>query len=177
MNRHTKNIGYFFCILLIAAVMLAASCFLFACSNDSSNKIQDTATSNSNQPASSNENLATQTSNQQVTSASSQDTIKDVSADEVSDMLKDRQKYFLLDVRTTEEYDEGHLENSVLIPVKELEKRISEIPKDKPVIVYCKSGSRSSQAAKVLTENGFTQIYKMVGGITEWIAKGYPTVK
>ncbi|MCL5069362.1 MAG: rhodanese-like domain-containing protein [Actinobacteria bacterium] len=175
--NNTKNSSYYFYVILLAIMILAASFFLFSCSKNDSQKSQDTLTSNSNLPASSNENTSTQTSSQEVASTVSQDTIKNVSADEVFDMLKDKNKYFLLDVRNKNEYTEGHLENSILIPVNELEKRISEISTDKPIIVYCKSGNRSTQAAQILAKSGFTQIYNMTGGITEWIAKGYPVVK
>jgi len=47
---------------------------------------------------------------------------------------------------------------------------------DKPIITYCKAGVRSANAAAILVENGFTQVYDMGGGTTEWIDKGYPTV-
>ncbi|MFZ3385598.1 MAG: rhodanese-like domain-containing protein, partial [Candidatus Hydromicrobium sp.] len=55
----------------------------------------------------------------------------------------------------------------------ELEGRLDELPVDKPIITYCKSGGRSRNAANILVENGFTQIYDM-GGILDWIDKGYP---
>ncbi len=47
---------------------------------------------------------------------------------------------------------------------------------DKPIITYCRSGSRSRSAAEILINNGFTQIYDM-GGISDWIAKGYPVIE
>ncbi|MHB1253283.1 MAG: rhodanese-like domain-containing protein, partial [Candidatus Humimicrobiaceae bacterium] len=103
--------------------------------------------------------------------------IKNVGVDDVFNMLKDKNKYFLLDVRTQEEYKEGFIENSILIPVSELENRLSEIPSDKPVIVYCRSGNRSAQAAEILLKNNFHSVYNMLGGITEWVKKGYPVVK
>lgn len=103
--------------------------------------------------------------------------IQNVSVDDVSAMLKDKNKYFLLDVRTQEEYSSGFIENSILIPVAELESRFSEIPSDKPIIVYCASGNRSKQAAQILVKNNFNPVYNMLGGITEWGKKGYPVVK
>lgn len=159
------------------AVLLASSSFLLSCLNASDQKSQYSTSNNSNQTTSSIKNGLTESSNQSKDSITSQTVSKDINADEAFDMLKNKQKYFLLDVRTKEEYDEGHLENSVLIPVLELKERISEIPTDKPVIIYCRTGKRSSNAAKILEENGFMQIYNMLGGITEWIEKGYPVVK
>ena len=61
----------------------------------------------------------------------------------------------------------------MLIPVDELEGRLYELPLDKPIITYCKSGGRSRNAANILVENGFTLVYDMCG-ITDWIDKGYP---
>ena len=102
---------------------------------------------------------------------------KNVEAEDVFNMLKDKNKYFLLDVRTQEEYEEGFIENSILIPVLELEERLLEIPKDKPVIVYCRSGNRSAKAADILVKNNFNPVYNMLGGITEWIERSYPVSK
>jgi hydroxyacylglutathione hydrolase len=56
--------------------------------------------------------------------------------------------FMLLDVRTAEEYAEGHIRGAKLIPVQELEQRISEVPKDRQVYVYCRSGGRSSRAGR-----------------------------
>jgi len=70
----------------------------------------------------------------------------------------------LLDVRTMEEYMEYHLENSILIPVSNLNEETIEsknIDKDTKIIVYCRSGNRSAQAAHILIELGYTNVYDM----------------
>ncbi|MEX1308421.1 MAG: rhodanese-like domain-containing protein [Eubacteriales bacterium] len=79
-------------------------------------------------------------------------------------------EYFLLDVRTQEEYDDVHIEGATLISVYELENRISEIEqyKDIPVLVYCRSGNRSIVASQILIENGFMNITDLQGGISAW---------
>lgn len=84
----------------------------------------------------------------------------------------------ILDVRTQSEYDEGHLENAVLIPLSELESRIDEILpcKDTEIIVYCKVGGRSAQASNILDSNNFTQVFNAQGGITAWESAGYPII-
>jgi hydroxyacylglutathione hydrolase len=82
--------------------------------------------------------------------------------------------FMLLDVRTAEEYAEGHIKGAVLIPVQELEQRISEVPKDKQVYVYCRSGVRSSRASKILVDAGYTRIENVVGGFMAWKDAGYP---
>lgn len=85
--------------------------------------------------------------------------------------------FFFLDVRTPEEYAEGHVEGSTLIPVQELEGRLSEVPKDKRVYVYCHSGKRSAAASNMLVKEGFTNIENIDGGIKAWREAGYPVVK
>lgn len=102
--------------------------------------------------------------------------ITNVTADEVYKMLSLSKDYFILDVRSKEEFDSGHIEGAYLIPVSELENRLQELPQDKPVIVYCRSGNRSTSAANILLEKGFKEIFNMTGGITEWQSKGFPTV-
>lgn len=85
--------------------------------------------------------------------------------------------FFFLDVRTPEEYAEGHVEGSTLIPVEELKGRLSEVPKDKRVYVYCHSGKRSAAASGILVKSGFTNIENIEGGINAWKEAGYPVVK
>jgi len=83
----------------------------------------------------------------------------------------------ILDVRSQSEYDESHLYNATLIPHDEINARISELDSYKytEIIVYCRSGSRSALASENLADNhGFTKIYNMLGGITDWIIAGYP---
>jgi rhodanese-related sulfurtransferase/uncharacterized membrane protein YphA (DoxX/SURF4 family) len=99
-----------------------------------------------------------------------------ISVDRVYEIISSNEDYVILDVRSQEEYDGGHLEGATLIPVDTLEGRLAELPEDKPIITYCKAGVRSANAAAILVENGFTQVYDMGGGTTEWIDKGYPTV-
>jgi len=84
----------------------------------------------------------------------------------------------ILDVRSQGEYDSGHLNNSVLIPVDELENRLDEIAEynSTEIIVYCASGGRSVTASNILVSNEFSLVYNMMGGITAWIGEGYPTV-
>lgn len=105
----------------------------------------------------------------------------DVSVNEAKGMI-DRQEVFILDVRTQEEYAAGHIKNSKLmavqdIPEQEIKERLKELPADRKILVYCRSGSRSAKASKILVENGFTEVYNMQGGITEWTKAGYDIEK
>lgn len=100
-----------------------------------------------------------------------------ISPDKAKEMIKSGgAELLLLDVRTPGEYKgEGHLENSVLIPINVLEAKVGEISayKDKDVVVYCAVGGRSAKASGILSEKGFKNIYNMSGGIKEWKRLGY----
>jgi phage shock protein E len=83
---------------------------------------------------------------------------------------------FVLDVRTPQEWEEYHVAGSTLIPLDELQSRISEVPRDQEVVVVCHSGNRSAKARDLLRQAGLAQVTSMAGGLTEWKAQGYPTV-
>jgi len=85
--------------------------------------------------------------------------------------------FLMLDVRTPEEFAEGHIAGARLIPVQELEKRLAEVPKDRQVYVYCRSGARSARASRMLFRAGFTNIENVTGGIQAWQTAGYPVVR
>jgi len=85
--------------------------------------------------------------------------------------------FMLLDVRTPEEYAEGHIAGATLIPIQVLAERLSEVPKNKQVYVYCHSGVRSARASTLLAEHGFKNIENMKGGIVAWKGAGYPVEK
>ncbi len=85
----------------------------------------------------------------------------------------------ILDVRTEREFAAGHLEDAVLIPVQDFQRRLGELVthKQDPVLVYCASGNRSTVAAKLLVDAGFVQVANLRRGIAEWDREGLPTVK
>lgn len=85
----------------------------------------------------------------------------------------------LLDVRTPEEYQQGHLENAMLANWKDKEefmRRISAMDKSKPVYIYCLSGGRSAAAKKALEEEGFANVVELDGGITAWRQADKPEI-
>ena len=88
-----------------------------------------------------------------------------ISPAEVYEIITNDEDYIILDVRTQDEYNEGHLDKALLIPVDDLQKVIGNLPKNKPIIVYCRSGVRSRKAAEILVENGFSQVYDMGGSL------------
>ena len=86
----------------------------------------------------------------------------------------------ILDVRTEEEWREGHLAMAVRVDVNQdgfSEKTRALLDPSKPVLVYCRSGSRSAKAAALLEELGFTEIHNLKGGITAWSEAGKPIVR
>ncbi len=84
-----------------------------------------------------------------------------------------QQGYFLLDVRTQEEWDSIHVPNAKLIPLDQLPQRLQELPKDQPILVICRSGNRSQTGRDILLRNGFDAT-SVQGGIRAWQAAGYP---
>jgi rhodanese-related sulfurtransferase len=80
--------------------------------------------------------------------------------------------HVLLDVRTPEEFNGGHIADSTNISVETLAERLSEVPADQPIVVYCRSGNRSAQAADILKNAGYRQVYDL-GGIIDWQAAGF----
>jgi len=97
----------------------------------------------------------------------------DVNVSGAKEMIESNPALVILDVRTVEEYNEGHIEDAVLIPVGELESRLDELDSRKDTLVYCRSGVRSATASQILVDNGFSSVYNMLGGITAWKNEGY----
>lgn len=85
----------------------------------------------------------------------------------------------VLDVRTPNEFKGGHLAEAKLMNVNDgnFKQQISTLQKDKPVYVYCAAGVRSNKAAKILKQEGFTQVFELSGGIQAWQAAGKPVIK
>ncbi len=84
---------------------------------------------------------------------------------------------FVLDVRTPQEYAEGHVPGAVNVPQDQLASRLAEVPKDKDVVIYCKSGRRAALAADVLAANGYSRLSHLEGDMNAWVAKGRPVEK
>ncbi|MCH8202665.1 MAG: rhodanese-like domain-containing protein, partial [Proteobacteria bacterium] len=81
------------------------------------------------------------------------------------------------DVREREELNAsplGQIKGSMVIPLSVLRDRLSDVPKDRPVITVCPSGARSAQAALILERAGFTQAANLPGGLFRWRALGFP---
>lgn len=92
-----------------------------------------------------------------------------ITPEEAKKRLDSEKGIILLDVRTMEEYQAGHIKDSMLIPVDTLKQEAEKQLKDKKItiFVYCRSGNRSTTAAKILVDLGYKNVYNL-GGITEW---------
>jgi rhodanese-related sulfurtransferase len=84
---------------------------------------------------------------------------------------------YVLDVRTADEYVSGHVPGAVNIPHDQLASRLAEVPKDRDVVLYCRSGRRAVLAAEVLADNGYARLEHLQGDITAWVDQGRPVEK
>lgn len=93
-----------------------------------------------------------------------------MSPEEAKGFMGDRPRdsYQILDVRQPREYEQGHLPGALLMPVKEVTARMTELDPGKPILVYCHSGVRSKAASQLLLAHGFKDVYNMSGGIVAW---------
>jgi rhodanese-related sulfurtransferase len=98
-----------------------------------------------------------------------------LSPKEASALLQKDTNVTLLDIRSAQEFEKGHIKGATLIPLSSLEKEVFRLGnvKHKKIIVYCRSGSRSIAASRILSSQGFTPL-NMKGGIIAWINEGLP---
>lgn len=101
---------------------------------------------------------------------------KNLTPQELKERLDQGEKLFVLDVRQPEEYAICRLEGSTLIPLGELPQRIGELDPSQEIVVHCKMGGRSAQAAQFLCERGFSNVWNLAGGINAWSQTVDPSV-
>jgi len=102
--------------------------------------------------------------------------VQDISAQELNAI---ENEILLIDVRTPREYQSGHLKNAINIDYSssDFKNKIAELPKDQEIYLYCKSGMRSSRAARQFEKLGFKKVYDLEGGLLSWQRNQYPMVK
>jgi parallel beta-helix repeat protein len=98
----------------------------------------------------------------------------DVSVPDAKAMIDSNPSLVIIDVRNQSEYDSGHIRNAELIPVWNLTQNLDKLNRSDTILVYCKAGTRSTNASETLVNNNFLHIYNMIGGITGWDQAGYP---
>ena len=100
---------------------------------------------------------------------------EEITAQQAKEIMDNETGYIIIDARTQEEFDEGHIEGAIMIPEYEISQRAEkELPdKEQLILVYCRSGRRSKIASQALADLGYTNV-KEFGGIIDW---PYETVK
>ena len=100
---------------------------------------------------------------------SSAGSYKTINATDAVKMMQTEKDYLIIDVRTQEEYDKKHIPGAVLVPIADLrEGKFEKLPnKNQTLLIYCWTGRRAEDSAKLLAENGYTKVYTF-GGLVEW---------
>ena len=98
--------------------------------------------------------------------------IKHVSMNDIVQIMEENENYIILDVRTQAEYNQGHIPNAICIPNETIDENVvNKLPdKNQMILVYCRSGNRSKQAAEKLKKLGYTDLIEF-GGIIDWKGK------
>jgi len=98
---------------------------------------------------------------------------------ELQNLIKEKKDLQLIDVRTSNEFKDGHLKGASLIDYYQADFKVQldKLDKDKPIAVYCALGGRSGQALKIIVELGFKEAYDLAGGIKSWKGKGLEVIK
>jgi rhodanese-related sulfurtransferase len=103
--------------------------------------------------------------------------IKEIEVDELKSKLEKGEKFYFIDCREQEEWDEAHIEGATLIPLSVFPQNYEEVLKDKSaqIVVQCRSGKRSMNACMFLLSKGYSDLNNLEGGIMAWSAAGFPT--
>ncbi|WP_233516784.1 rhodanese-like domain-containing protein [Paenibacillus curdlanolyticus] len=94
--------------------------------------------------------------------------LRGLNADQLQNELKSNRNHVLIDVREPSEVKQGYIAGAINVPLSRLKQRLNEIPSDRSVYLYCRSGMRSKQAARILAKNGYRELAHLQGGIMAW---------
>ena len=100
--------------------------------------------------------------------------IQELEVSELAALLEQPESCVLIDVRTPGEIAAGIIPGADAMPLTVVPLRMQDIPRDKQVVIYCRTGARSAQACMYLSQYGFTNIYNLRGGIVTWAQSGLP---
>ncbi len=93
---------------------------------------------------------------------------KEITANELLSWMEDGKQFRLIDVREEYEYNEAHIPGAQLLPLGQLEDNLILLDKEDVIVLICRSARRSGEAAVFLSEQGYTQVYNLLGGMLEW---------
>ena len=108
--------------------------------------------------------------------------IQDVTVEKAHDLIQQNQGnpiFIIIDVRTQEEFIEGHIEGAINIDFQsdKFRGQIDELDRNNKYLIYCRSGNRSRGALEVMVEMDFKEVYHLSNGIIKWIDAGYPIIR
>jgi hydroxyacylglutathione hydrolase len=104
-------------------------------------------------------------------------TVPNVAPPELAGRLRREPELVVLDVREPAEWADGHVPGARHVPMREVPRRLAELPRDRRIAVMCAGGARSSLVASVLRGQGFTDVLNVWGGFTAWTQAGLPTAR
>src|SRR5436190_5261773 len=113
---------------------------------------------------------------EQFCGARDEEAIPKMSANELKQKMDAREPFELIDVREPFEYEIARIDGAKLIPLGEISERLDELSGERPIVVHCHSGTRSAQAARLLQQRGFANVYNLEGGIDAWSDQIDPNV-
>ncbi len=151
----------------VLLILVAGGIVLAACGNQGSEQAVAQTTQQTQQQT-----------QQATTQQPKQEVIVNVAAPKFKELIESG-ACEIIDVRTPQEYAEGHIKGAKNIDFynPEFDKMISQLPKDKTYCVYCRSGRRSMLSAQKMAQMGFQKVYNLQGGINAWIQSGNPVEK
>jgi rhodanese-related sulfurtransferase len=100
--------------------------------------------------------------------------INEIDSESLQGRLSEGEDFVLVDIRTPAEMAQGIIPGSSQLPMQMIPLKMNELPKDKDVVLYCRSGARSYQACAYLMQQGFERVINLRGGIIAWARHGYP---
>ncbi|TMW71399.1 rhodanese-like domain-containing protein [Alteribacter natronophilus] len=99
---------------------------------------------------------------------STPDGVSQISAGELEELIASDGDHYFLDVRETHEFAESHVAGMTNIPLSVLTDQLDQLPDDRELVIFCRSGNRSMQAAEILQSEGFEQLTNVRGGMNAW---------
>ena len=103
--------------------------------------------------------------------------IKEVNAGNLVEWLQEDRDFHLLDIRSVSEFAQGMIPKGQPLPMHLLPLKLNDLPADKEIVLYCRSGARSAQACVFLQQQGFENVFNLSGGIIAWARQGFPLVE
>lgn len=100
----------------------------------------------------------------------------DISVTETAALLERDAEVLLLDIREDVERQQGYIPGTVHLPMGQIQYNLDKLPRDKKIILTCRTGNRTGQMTRLLRQQGFDNVYNMVGGIVAWAQAGRPVV-